>query len=673
MRRHYIFIVLVFVYCSSLFAQGFLRRVDKKIVNDQGEIQLRGMGLGGWMLQEGYMLQTSDFANSQHEIQAKIEALIGVNETKAFYNAWLENQCRKVDIDSLASWGFNSIRLPMHYNLFTLPIQEEPIKGQNTWLQKGFELTDRLLDWCKANRIYLILDLHAAPGGQGKDAAISDHDNTKPSLWESAENRSKTIALWRRIAERYANETWIGGYDLINETNWELPGNNMLKSLYVDITNAIRQVDKNHLIIIEGNWWANDFTGLTPPWDTNMAYSFHKYWSTNDKASIQWMLDIRNRHNIPIWCGEAGENSNVWFNDAIRLLEGNEIGWAWWPLKKVESISCPLSIPKPPGYQRLLDYWKGTGIIPSVAEAKNTLLALTESLKLENCTFQKDVIDAMFRQVQTIQVKAFQPHPVPGRVFASDYDLGRYQTAYFDTDVANYQVSTGKWTGWNIGWAYRNDGVDIESCSDREVSNGYNVGWNEMGEWLSYSIMVEKSGTYEIQYRVAAQSPGGEIDLILMDSADGTLLHTVNLPATGGWQSWQTISASAALSRGDARLMLKIRKGGFNLNWMQFNLVSSTEDDEEPAFRLFQNYPNPFNSQTNVEFILDHAGLVQVEVLNLLGEPVAMLHRGLTQAGKHKAVWKRSDSAGRQVPSGLYIIRMTANGFSQSQKMLLLH
>ncbi len=80
---------------------------------------------------------------------------------------------------------------------------------------------------------------------------------------------------------------WIGGYDLINETNWPFPeGNNsQMKSLFQRITDSIRVVDQNHFIYIEGNGFANDFSGLTPPWDPNMAYSFHKYWTYNNANS----------------------------------------------------------------------------------------------------------------------------------------------------------------------------------------------------------------------------------------------------------------------------------------------------------------------------------------------------------------------------------------------------
>jgi aryl-phospho-beta-D-glucosidase BglC (GH1 family) len=118
---HFLFLLITLATATS--AQ-FLHRNGKMIVDgDNNEIILRGMGLGGWMLQEGYMLETNAFANPQHEIRAKILDLIGPSNTDEFYEKWLTNFCTKRDIDSLASWGFNSVRLPLHYNLFTLPIE----------------------------------------------------------------------------------------------------------------------------------------------------------------------------------------------------------------------------------------------------------------------------------------------------------------------------------------------------------------------------------------------------------------------------------------------------------------------------------------------------------------------------------------------------------------------
>lgn len=574
--KHLFGIVFFLITLSShLHGQGFLRSHGTAIVNGDGDtVLLRGMGLGGWMLQEGYMLQTAGFANAQYQIRGKIEELIGLASTDLFYEAWLANHVRKIDIDSLKAWGFNSVRLPMHYNLFTLPIEEEPVPGQHTWLDKGFELTDSLISWCAQNEMYVILDLHAAPGGQGQDQGISDYDPTKPSLWESQANRDKTVALWRRLAERYADEPWVGAYDLLNEPNWPLTGNILLRNLYQEITDAIRAVDNNHLLIIEGNWFANDFTGLTPPWDDNMAYGPHKYWSFNDRNSIQWVVDIRDAHNVPIYFGESGENSNTWFRDAIKLLEDNGMGWAWWPMKKVDAIAGPLSAVKTPEYQALLDYWNGTGSAPDAAFAQATLMELAENLRLENCAYHKDVIDAMFRQVQSEEAIPYNTQSIPGVVYATDFDMGIAGAAYFDSDLATYHVSTGNYTAWNNGWSYRNDGVDIEPCSDDVNSNGYNVGWLAPGEWMQYDVNVAESAVYDVHVRIAAGQAGGKFHFT---AGNAGISGIVSVPNSGGWQNWQTVVVpDVILTPADNNLRFYVNQAGFNLSSFEFIRKAAT-------------------------------------------------------------------------------------------------
>ncbi len=386
----------VLVSCGKQ-EKDFLRTDGTNIVNGVGEnVLLRGYGLGGWMLQEPYMLKLSGVAVAQYDIRNRISELVGEERMNEFYDAWLANMVTKRDIDSLKVWGFNSVRLPMHYNLFTLPVEKEPVGGENTWLVKGFEMTDSLLAWCRENEIYIILDLHAAPGGQGNDKPIADVDTTKPRLWESELNRQKTVAIWSKLAERYKDEEWIGGYDLVNETNYPLEGNKALRELFLDITSAIREVDTNHIIFIEGNQFANDYTGLTPPWDDNMAYSFHKYWNPTTVETIQKYLDIRTEFNVPFWMGESGENKNDWYKSAVQLFEANNIGWAWWTIKKVDSESGLMNITMPEGYQEIIDYWKGEGPKPDADEAWKTLLQLTENIKIENCKVNYEVIKALF-------------------------------------------------------------------------------------------------------------------------------------------------------------------------------------------------------------------------------------------------------------------------------------
>ncbi|HHH54582.1 MAG TPA: glycosyl hydrolase family 5, partial [Bacteroidetes bacterium] len=90
--RNLILIIIFFISIINLNGQGFLTTQGKSIVNDDGEkIILRGMGLGGWMLQEGYMLLTADFASSQSQIRQKIEDLAGIENTQIFYDEWLKN------------------------------------------------------------------------------------------------------------------------------------------------------------------------------------------------------------------------------------------------------------------------------------------------------------------------------------------------------------------------------------------------------------------------------------------------------------------------------------------------------------------------------------------------------------------------------------------------------
>ena len=596
MKKYLIHVFLVFVVSAN--SQG-LRTLGKKIINSNGDpVLLKGVGLGGWMLQEGYMMNSSGGADTQHEFIEKLTTLIGAEKTEEFYSNWRQNFVTKRDVDSIAKWGFNSIRLPMHYNLFTLPIEKEPVAGENTWLDTGFEMVDELLSWCESNQIYLILDLHAAPGGQGKDAAISDYDDTKPSLWESEFNKSKTVALWGKLATRYKDKQWIGGYDLLNEVNWPL-GSNVLRELYVRITNEIRAVDSNHILFIEGNGFANDFSGLTPPWDANMVYSPHKYWTYNDTASIQWVLDIRAQHNVPLWLGESGENSNVWFTEAINLLEDNDIGWAWWPWKRIQTIVCPYSIKSNANYEAILKYWKGEGSKPSVDVAVQGLTQLTTDLLVDNNVYYKDVIDAMLRQPQDETHIPYANHSIPGVVYLSDYDMGTNGIAYNDTDYGNYTLSSGEdYQPWNSGWTYRNDGVDIQTNSDAINSNGYHIAYTKDNEWLKYTLHVAETGFYTLKFRYASPQSGAKVEFFINEV---DIAGNVTLGSTGGWNNFvnHTINNSY-LEEGTHVLKVQI-DGNREVNMSSLEFIKTSE---VPEFKELSS--STANDEKSIQIVLNH-------------------------------------------------------------------
>ncbi|MBU2983798.1 carbohydrate-binding protein [Saccharophagus degradans] len=138
---------------------------------------------------------------------------------------------------------------------------------------------------------------------------------------------------------------------------------------------------------------------------------------------------------------------------------------------------------------------------------------------------------------------------------------GGSATFFQAEDYSNYSDTTPE----NIGGAYRNDGVDIETTSD--ANGGHNVGWMENGEWLAYEgLSIPSNGNYIIKARVASPN-GGALSFDL--NGGGQVLGTMNIPATGGWQNWQTVELSTNINAGTYTLGAFVSTSGFNLNWIE--------------------------------------------------------------------------------------------------------
>ena len=194
MKKIQIIFFATLLISSIVFGDGFLKVSGKKIIDEQGnEIILKGMGLGGWLLPEGYMLHTSGFADAFWQMKTKVIDVVGEQKADSFWNAYRKNFVTRKDIERLAKMGFNSVRLAMHYEFF---IYYSPTGY--VWVDQGFTIVDSLLRQCADNKIYLILDLHAAPGGQSANN-ISDYNPTYLSLWESDNNKTMTIDLWKNL------------------------------------------------------------------------------------------------------------------------------------------------------------------------------------------------------------------------------------------------------------------------------------------------------------------------------------------------------------------------------------------------------------------------------------------------------------------------------------------
>ena len=162
----------------------------------------------------------------------------------------------------------------------------------------------------------------------------------------------------------------------------------------------------------------------------------------------------------------------------------------------------------------------------------------------------------------------YATHTLPGIIQAEDYDQGGPEVAYTDTDSGNN------------GEVYRNEDVDIEVS--RDTGGGYNVGWMSNGEWLEYTLSDVTAGSYDIHFRVASRNTTSNKTLTV--ELEGNPIGSVSIPATGGWQSWQTVTLpEVSISGGsDQLLRLNIGGGSFNLNYVQFVArVNTTLEAEE--------------------------------------------------------------------------------------------
>ncbi|MGE5457772.1 MAG: glycoside hydrolase family 3 N-terminal domain-containing protein [Methanococcaceae archaeon] len=208
-------------------------------------------------------------------------------------------------------------------------------------------------------------------------------------------------------------------------------------------------------------------------------------------------------------------------------------------------------------------------------------------------------------------------------------------------------------------------GIQTENTTD--TGGGLNVGWIEAGDWMDYLLNISSTGTYKVDFRIASSADQGQIILKLSD----TIIATLNLPVTGGWQNWQTVSTNCTLTEGNKMLRVLAGHGGFNLNWFEISSLVSVEKQEgiPVHYTLTQNYPNPFNPATKISYSIPEAGNVQLIVYDMLGHEVATLVNETQSAGTYLINF---DSIGYSLSSGIYFYTLQAGGFRSTRKLILL-
>jgi len=402
--RTWVILILILTVVSCQIKEKKYVYVDgKNIFSPDGKrIQLKGVNLGNWLLPEGYMFKMKD-CNSPRKIDQAIRELIGNSATIAFWDAFLENYITEADIQWLSESGVNIIRLPFDYRLLT----HDDFLGRD---MHGYKYLDRAIDWCEKYKIYVLLDMHGAPGGQTGDNI--DNSDGFPWLMVDEGMKQQTCDIWQEIAKRYEGNTTVIGYNLLNEPIPHYFEKDSLKPylepLYKRITKAIRDLDKNHIVFLGGAVWETDFSVFTKPFDDKLVYTFHKYWMPPVQNEIQQFVDYRDKYNVPILMGESGENNDEWVKDFRELLDKNGIHWTFWPYKKMENTSGPMNFNKPLAYDNFILYAESdrgsfskirklkdsiSGIGPE--DIKEILNQFVQNSKFKNCYPNKGYCEAL--------------------------------------------------------------------------------------------------------------------------------------------------------------------------------------------------------------------------------------------------------------------------------------
>lgn len=386
---------------ADVTPEDFIRIDGTDLVAPDGSgFFIKGTNLGNWLNPEGYMFGFSK-TNSAGMIDQMFRELVGPDFTDEFWKLFKDNYITREDIEFIASTGSNTIRVPFHYKLFT----DEDYMGLKSQ-QDGFKRLDDVIGWCREFGLYVILDMHDAPGGQTGDNI--DDSYGYPWLLESEASQQLFCDIWREIADYYKNEPVILGYDLINEpiapyfdNMDEL--NDKLEPLHKRVVAAIREVDTNHIILLGAPQWNGNFKPFKDwTYDDKLMWTCHRYGGDPIRPAIMNFIEFRDSTGLPMYMGEIGHNTDEWQETFCRTMIEANIGYTFWPYKKIRN-SCFSGITPPENWDKVVGFSEAPrstfseirAARPDQEIARKAMLDFIEASRFENCTPQDSYIKSL--------------------------------------------------------------------------------------------------------------------------------------------------------------------------------------------------------------------------------------------------------------------------------------
>ena len=408
----------------------------------------------------------------------------------------------------------------------------------------------------------------------------------------------QAIAFFREMATTYGNSPNVI-YEVYNEP-LQVSWTGVVKPYAQAVANAIRSIDPDNLIIVGTPTWSQDVDAAasSPLAGTNIAYTLHFYAATH-KASLRAKAQTALDRGVALFVTEYG-TCEASGNGAIDAASTQE----WMNFLRTNNIShCNWAL-------------------NDKAEAASALVPGTD--------------------------------PAAGWSDAYLTTSGRLAKSYIQnwTPAPTTPPTTGSATKVEAESYHVMSGVQTQPTTD--AGGGLNVGWLDAGDWMAYTITAPVAGTYTLQFRVASLNGGGQIRL--EQNSGTTVIGSVAVPNTGGWQNWTTITTSVYLPAGRQDVAIAVPAGGYNINWWTFAPPAAAR----LAAPVAALYPNPAGAQLRLQLPETDAP-ARLTVFNARG--VAVLSQQLPASPSTEAAL-----AVAALAPGLYTLRVEQAGRTTSTR-----
>ncbi|MDR8409672.1 cellulase family glycosylhydrolase [Nonomuraea sp. 3-1Str] len=322
------------------------------LTSDGTPVRLRGVGLGGWLNMENFI---TGYPANESSMRLAVREVLGEDRAALFFERLLGSFFTEDDAALLAGLGMNCVRIPVNYRHFES--DDRPFEI----IEDGFRHLDRVIDALGAHGLYSVIDLHALPGSQNQHWH-SDNPTHVAALWQHRHFQDRVVHLWEAIADHYRDHPWVAGYNPVNEPGD--PSGKVVGPFYDRLVKALRAADPRHVLFLDGNTYATDFTVFREMYE-NTVFVCHDYalagfahggpypgytrgeWC--DRGELERAFERRSRFQretgTPLWVGEFGpvytgdpdtdRQRYQILRDQLEIYDGYDAGWSLWTYKDV--------------------------------------------------------------------------------------------------------------------------------------------------------------------------------------------------------------------------------------------------------------------------------------------------------------------------------------------------